>query len=168
MNKKNYKSTIDNIQFSEDLNEKTLNYLSAQSSQPQYKLSIRKVKRKRKYTVFATVVCVVALIMIPMFIFRSDFKLNNAVGLVSVKYIDKAPSISSSSILVGLTEEEIFHKWNTDIFMGEIEEIKNIKVSFNGFIDYRAIVKISINKVYRGTGTTGEVVFCYSEITGDS
>lgn len=157
MNKKNYKSAIDNIQFSEDLGKNTLDYLSVHSSQPQEKLVTRKVKNKRLYTAFATVVCIaILIIIIPMF--KSDFELPNSDGHVSVKYVNKAPSVSSEASLIYLTVEEIFHERNTDIFMGEIVDIKNIKISMNGFIHYRAIAEIRIDKVYRGNITAGEIV----------
>jgi len=84
--------------------------------------------------------------------YSQTVKLHNTAGFVSVKHINKVPSISTTSSLTWLTEDDIFHKWNTDIFMGQIEEINNIKVNFNGFNEYRAIAKIRIDKVIEGLG----------------
>jgi hypothetical protein len=79
-------------------------------------------------------------------------------GNISVRYIDKAPTfINSYSLAERLTEEELFHKHNTDVFFGTVKEIKNIEISFGGRKEYRAIAKIVINKVYRGDKKAGEV-----------
>lgn len=159
MNKNAYKSAIDNIRFSEDLSEEILDYLSSHVSQSQEEVVAKKVKNKKLYTAFAAAVCALALmISIPMFTGSSDFELPNSVGNVSVKYVNKAPSPSSIADLEWLTEEELFRKYNTDIFMGRIEDIKNIKINFNDSIEYRAIAKIKIDKIYRGNGTVGETV----------
>lgn len=159
MNKNNYKSTIDNIQFSENLTEKTLKYLSSNISQSQKEVATMKRKNKRLYTAFTAVVCtLVLMITIPMFKGNSDFELPNSVGNVSVKYMGKAPSISTTGDLIWLTEKELFNEYNTNIFMGKIEDIKNIKIDFNGSIEYRAIAEIKIDKIYRGNGTVGETV----------
>ena len=134
--------------------------LSSCALQPQDGIGKKKVNNKRLYTVFAGVACVLVLIIsIPMFNDNSDFELPNSVGNVSVKYINKTPSVLISSSLVWrLTEEELFHKYNTDIFMGQIEDIRNIKIDFNGPIEYRAIAEIRIDKIFRGNGIVGETV----------
>ncbi len=45
-------------------------------------------------------------------------------GNISVRYIDKAPTfINSYSLAERLTEEELFHKYNTDVFLGTVKEI---------------------------------------------
>lgn len=159
MNKNIYKSAIDNISFSEDLYEKTLDYLSSQTSQPQEKVTNVKVKGKKLCTTLTAIACVLIL-MISIHIFNrnSYLHLKNSSGNVSVKYINKAPSVSSSYSLVGLSEEELFHKFNTDIFRGKIEGIRNIKININGSTEYHAIAKIKIDKVYRGSGKVGETV----------
>ncbi len=79
-------------------------------------------------------------------------------GNISVRYIDKAPTfINSYSLAERLTEEELFYKYNTDVFLGTVKEIKNIEISFGSRKEYRAIAKIEINKVYRGDKKAGEV-----------
>lgn len=80
-------------------------------------------------------------------------------GNIRVKYIDKAPEFNISySLAERLTEEELFHKYNTDIFKGTVKEIKNIVISFRGRKDYRAIAKIEISKSYRGNNKEGDTV----------
>lgn len=157
MNKKDYNSAMDNIKFSDNLNEKTLEYLSSYENKTQLRKKSRK-KTRRVYVSFAAIACVLALVIIPMLNNNSDFKLPNSTVNVSVSYIDEFPSISTSSLLEGMTEEELFHKYNTDIFMGEIEDIRNIEIDFNGWIEYRAIAKIRIAKMYRGNNKVGKTV----------
>jgi len=159
MNKNTYKSAIDNMQFSKNLDAKILDHLSSHTSQPQNDIAKIKIKKNRLYPVFAAAACILVLMLtIPIFNGNSDFELPNSVGNVSVKYVNKAPSVSIESELVWHTEEELFHKYNTDIFMGKIEDIKNIKINFNGSTEYRAIAKIKMDKIYRGNGTVGETV----------
>ena len=159
MNKNRYKSAIDNIRFSDDLSTKTLDYVSSHVSQPEEDKVIVKERLKKLYPVFITVACAVVLIVsMKVFGGNSDFELPNSVGNVSVKYINKAPSIKLSTSLIELTEDELFNKYNTDIFMGKIEDIKNIKIDFNGSKEYSAIANIRIEKIYRGHGTVGDVV----------
>lgn len=79
-------------------------------------------------------------------------------GNISIRYIDKAPTFNNSySLAERLTEEELFHKYNTDVFLGTVKKIKNIEISFGGSKEYRSIAKIKINKVYRGDKKAGEV-----------
>lgn len=151
MKKNTYKSAIDNTQFSEDLAEKTLDYIATHNSHPQKEAAAIKVRSKSSYAFLAAAACILALILInPIFKGNSNFKLPNSVGNVSVKYINEAPSLSTSLKLTSLTEEELFHKYTTDIFMGKIEDLKNIEINLNGTKQYNAIAKIRVDKVYRG------------------
>ncbi|MHB1155189.1 MAG: hypothetical protein ACYC00_23055, partial [Eubacteriales bacterium] len=79
-------------------------------------------------------------------------------GNISAKYVKKAPHVISLSDLVFLTEEEIFNNYNTSVFKGTVEEIRNIKIDFNGSAEYRAIAKIKIDKIYRGNETAGDII----------
>ena len=157
MNKDIYRSAIDNIQFSQDLSTKVLNYLM---SQPQKRAMT--IKAKPTIATLAVVICVLFLVFcIPLFSNgNSDFELKNSRGNVRVKYVDNVPdsALRSSSQLMWLTEEELFHKWNTSIFKGAVEEIRNIRIDFNGSTEYRAIARIKIDKVYRGDESAGQVV----------
>lgn len=75
------------------------------------------------------------------------------------KILDNLTDYSSANTsLVELIEEELFHKYNTDIFMGKIESIKNIKIEINNSVFYYAVAKIKISKVYLGNETIGETV----------
>lgn len=158
MNKNIYKSAIDNISFSENLSEKTLAYLSLHATQPQEKSTNIKVKNKWLITSLAAGCVLVLIIIVHVFNTNADFNLKNCSKNVSVKYINKAPSVSADYSLIGLSEEDLFHKFNTDIFRGKIEDIRNIKININGSVEYNAIAKIKIDKVYRGSGKVGETV----------
>jgi hypothetical protein len=78
---------------------------------------------------------------------------------VSAKYIDKAPSLSVSYEFGGwLSEDELFHGDDTDIFMGKVLSIKNIRVDFDGIMMYYAIAKIRVDRIYRWYGIVGRTV----------
>lgn len=79
---------------------------------------------------------------------------------VTVSLLEKSPEIAgnSSPDLAWLTEEELFSKYQTDIFEGTIEDIRNIILDFNGEEDYRAIASIRVEKVFRGSCEAGDTV----------
>jgi len=159
MNKNRYETAIDNVRFSEDLSAKTLEYVSSHITQSKEDKVVKNVKSRRLYPVFITVACALVLMLsTQLFEGGSDFELPNSSGNISVKYTNKAPSIMYEADLIDLTEEELFHKYNTDIFMGQIEDINNIKINMNGSTDYRAIANIRIDKIYRGNGTVGDTI----------
>lgn len=80
----------------------------------------------------------------------STIKLTEASDKVSVKYVNNVPSISVSSALVNLTEQELFSKYDTSIFKGTILKVDNIEINLNGEKEYRAVAQIKVEKVYRG------------------
>jgi len=68
MSKKNYKSAIDNIQFSGNLNEKILDYLASNSSLSEKEASSKKVKKQKLYIPFAAAMFALVLVLsIPLF-----------------------------------------------------------------------------------------------------
>lgn len=161
MNKNNYKTAIDSLQFSEDLSEKVMEHLSSCTLQPQKDIQPIRLRNKKARIAFASVLCILLLaISVPMFKDNGGFELPNSVGDVSVKYIDKAPSVTrSESLSYRMTEVELFKEYNPEIFRGKIEDIKNIKVNFNRATNiYNAIAKVKIEKIYRGSGEVGETV----------
>ena len=88
-----------------------------------------------------------------------DFNLTLSSGNVSVRYANNLPNLPSvSNSLACLTEDELFHKHDTDIFGGIIREIRNIEIDFNGHSVYRALVKIEVTDVIRGNTKPGDVV----------
>jgi len=88
-----------------------------------------------------------------------DFDLTLSSGNVKVSYADDvSTNIQIESCLIDLTEDELFTDFDTAIFKGTIEEIRNIEISFNGSIEYMAIAKITVDTVYRGECAVGETV----------
>lgn len=155
MNKNTYKSAIDNVNFSQNLESKIFNHLASHVSQAEGK---NKPIKNRKLIALATLCTLVLFIGVSILNKRSDFPLPNSTGNVYVKYVDNPPIQRSSADLIWLTEEELFSKYNTAIFKGTVEEINNIKINYNGSIDYRSIAKIKIDKVYRGDNSINETV----------
>jgi hypothetical protein len=119
-------------------------------------------KRTRKFIRRKLIPAAAGFILIAL-VLTIVFRISNHTDLIlsgniSVRYIDKAPTFNNSySLAERLTEEELFHKYNTDVFLGTVKEIKNIEISFGGSKEYRAIAKIKINKVYQGDKKNGEV-----------
>ena len=91
---------------------------------------------------------------------RVPIELSDASKNVTVCYIESedVPSISGSASLVPLTEEEIFHKYNSAIFRGTVVSIRNIELNYNGWKEYQAIAEIRISQVYRGDCRTGDTL----------
>ncbi len=157
MNKDTYKSAVDSVAFSKELETETLNYLAANPLQNKKEVTSMKSKQVMKGLGAALVVILAVLILLPI-LGGSDFELVNS-DKVSVKYVKEAPEgIISSDSFAPLTEDELFNKYNTNIFKGTVEEVKNVEIDFNGSAEYRAIAKIKIEKIYRGDASAGEVV----------
>ncbi len=86
-------------------------------------------------------------------------RLSDASKDVSVKKIaDVSKAPKKDFLLINLTEEEIFTRWNTAIVMGTVKEIQNIVINFNGDKEYRAIARIEVEKLYRGDCSEGDVI----------
>lgn len=184
MSKNIYKTALDNVRFSENFETKTLKYLKQHASKSAQKTAERRLKIKKLYVPLAVACAMLLIITIPRLnngvepqkpntgdskvvesqqpkpdVSNEDkFRLSNAVGKVSVKYIKNKPSISISADMDFQNEEEIFHNYNTDIFRGEIEEIKNLEIDLNGHTEYRALARIKVDKNFRGNIQTGDRV----------
>lgn len=115
-----------------------------------------------------TAACFALVMIIGMLIINSqqdELVLSNASAGVIVKHIDDSKiqsadlSIESSmSLTFGYTEEELFSKFNTSIFKGTVTKIDNYEIIFNGYTEYRAVVEIAVEKVYRGDCKENETV----------
>ncbi len=156
MSNNRYKSALNNIKFNDNIENKILKNIFYQKKTIS---SNKKHKKLKIYTGLATVTCTLFLILL-MFSNnnKSDFKLPNSIGKVSVKYVKNHPNFKVNADLEWLTEEELFKKYNTEIYAGTVIDIKNIEINFNGYKDYKAIVKIKIDKNYRGSKNVGDVV----------
>lgn len=113
-------------------------------------------KNSRHWAVLAACFVLLLALGIPLLNSHSSAQLplSDASHGVVVSYMDnmdKAPQVSVSySLLIALSEEELFTHFDTAIFMGTILQIDNIELDFNGAKDYRAIAQIQVEKVYRG------------------
>lgn len=113
-----------------------------------------------KWVSMAACVCVLAIGII---ILKNNFKITDEqdvrkIGDVTVSKIDDMQGIPyiSKSLLVSLTEDEIFSKTNLVIARGKVTKIENIEMNFGGYIKvYRAIATVKIDKVIKGKLKTG-------------
>jgi hypothetical protein len=90
-----------------------------------------------------------------------DFHLKLSNGVI-VNYVDNPPSIANKSVLVGLSEDELFAKdfnlYEIMAFEGTVVEVRNIVCDYNGNKDYRAIATIEASEVLRGNLEVGNTV----------
>lgn len=117
---------------------------------------VKKSRLSRKKLVFAVGLAAVACLCLFMFGGR-EIELSRSKG-VRVSYTRFLPGIGSEACLVYLTEEELFTKWSDVVFKGTVTKIDNIKLSFNGSTNYRALAEVQVEKVYRGTCEEGETI----------
>lgn len=120
--------------------------------------------RTRRYALALCAACLIfAAFSLPKLLNRKNtdfFRLSDASYGVTVSLMENAPEtmVNSSSDLVWLTEEELFTYFHTDIFEGNITDIQNIVLDFNGEKDYGAIASIRVEKVFRGSCQAGDTV----------
>lgn len=81
-------------------------------------------------------------------------------GNVVVSYIDDVPEVALDPMAITaiFSEDEVFHLFKTDKFMGMVKSVKNVKIDFNGMASYRAIATILVEKSYDGAAKVGDEV----------
>lgn len=80
-------------------------------------------------------------------------------GGVTITKIDQAPAgTTSSGDLAWYTEEELFTRFPTLIFRGEVLSLQNLAVDFAGEVSYRAVAEIRVDEVLRGDCASGDVL----------
>ena len=81
-------------------------------------------------------------------------------GNVTITEVTEVPEIPAdpTAITAIFNENEVFTMFDTVAFMGTVKEVKNVKMDFNGVETYRALVVVTVEKVYDGEVTVGETV----------
>ncbi|MDR3310840.1 MAG: hypothetical protein LBS90_05790 [Oscillospiraceae bacterium] len=129
--------------------------------------SMKTVFNRKRIAALAACACLVAAAAVAIPLINgggtadSGFPLARSDDGVKASYVDDLPDIpKAANSLIALTEEELFSFFNPDIFSGTVERIRNIKLDFgDGSDHYRAIAKISVEKVWRGDLAAGDSVF---------
>ena len=125
--------------------------------------AFRQKKKKRKGWIKGAISAACLAVVLGAGLFVAD-RQQNRIALsensahVTARYIEKAPPVASSGDLIYLTEDELFTHWNTAIFKGTVEEIRNIELNFNGEKVYRAVASIQVEATYRGPCGPGDTV----------
>lgn len=126
--------------------------------------TVRRTKKNRKKSWIkwgVPAACLAVVLIVGVSVLNQP---NNQIAIssnssnVTVRYIKNPPTISGNGDIALLTEEEIFTMYDTAIFKGSISEIRNIELDFNGVKDYRAIAKIKVEKVYRGSCKANDII----------
>lgn len=91
---------------------------------------------------------------------RGMYQLSSQSRHVTVSQVEQVPreSFCTKSMLIHLTEDEIFTHWETTIVRGRVTAIQNLCIDFNGVSEYQAIASVKVDKVFRGSCTPGSVV----------
>ena len=125
--------------------------------------AFRQKKKKRKGWIKGAISAACLAVVLGAGLFVADRQQNRIAisensAHVTARYIEKAPPVASSGDLIYLTEDELFTHWNTAIFKGTVEEIRNIELNFNGEKVYRAVASIQVEATYRGPCSPGDTV----------
>ena len=165
MNEDRYKEAFDKLGISKDFKERTLSYI-----QDDLKINNREEGRGMKKIVGLGVTAAVLVVALTVGLFinnNSDgtIALKESTGKVKVSFVevedllDNIPGGNASGNLIYLTEEEIVNNYNSSIFSGTVEDIKNISIDFgDGITEYRAIATVSIEKMIKGVEKVGDKV----------
>ncbi len=117
---------------------------------------------KTKKWLIPVVACLALLVAVSIPILqntRSRVPLSGASSGVTVRYANlSGNAYQISSVLIPLTEDELFTCFDTAIFAGTVKELNNIVVACNGMKSYWSIAKIEISKAYRGDINPGDTV----------
>lgn len=89
---------------------------------------------------------------------QNRIPLENSLGSVKVRYVKKAPQISTQYDLAYFTEEELITRKGLEIVQGTITELRNIEVSIEGHKDYYALASVEIEKVLKGQCKVGDTI----------
>ena len=85
----------------------------------------------------------------------------------SVHIVDQSkvtPDISEENMM-GMTEDELFSKWNPVVVRGTIMDIRHIEIDFNGETEYQSLITIHVSDVYRGDVQVGQdLIVCADAI----
>ena len=132
-------------------------------AQDSYLLDAKAPKKKStpmwvKWVAIAACLAIVLVVSAPVALPQYQIPLSDKSVGVTARYTNIPINFGSADSLVYLSEEELFTEFKTAIFKGTITDISNIVLDFNGSKNYRAIVEIQIDQVYRGECEIGETV----------
>lgn len=145
MDKKVYDSAINKLKISEDFDQRTIKLLNEE----------QKVRIKpNNYWRYGIAACsMIVLVLISIFVNNGSKQIDlkrSSVDIVA-RYEKEVPLVNEVYSLEGLTEDEIFYKYDTSIFMGKVTQIENISIKMGDDKPfYRAIVTIKILESFRG------------------
>lgn len=89
---------------------------------------------------------------------QNTITLEQSVGNVSARYIQRSPVTDCTESTEELNEEELFMKNNTIIAKGKVKNVRNIRIKINSDVIYRAIAEIEVTDVYRGDCKPGQSI----------
>lgn len=126
--------------------------------------------RIRRLRPFLTAAACLALVITVFGMVRTSDPVAEAFSLRQEKSVgikvktDRHPPLSQNeACLAWFSEEELFESWDTAIFRGTVEEIENIAIFFRGEEVHRALIRIVVESVFRGSVKPGDTVCVLSD-----
>ncbi len=147
-----YRSAMEHLPLRPDLEAHILNQCTQTG----------KVKRRHSVRPLVAAAAAVALLLAigaPALNHACEIDLPSAQGKVSAHYTPFAHGgVQSADSLVPMTEEELFQLPGLTPFFGTVEQIRNIRLSFNGDVVYRAIAQVRVEEPYCEAVAAGDTV----------
>lgn len=169
MHNSDYKNAMQNIKYSDDFEQNTLDMLNSKNAEMlSKKAHLQTFNFKRISTVAATfaVVVTIGIISTVHFLTVSDFDLVHSKG-VKVNYTQHIPMEVRSA--TDFEESDILAISDL-IVSGVVLKIDNIKIDFgNRSVMYSALVTLTVDETLKGGNMQGQqiTVFVPAPITGD-
>ncbi|WP_028594431.1 hypothetical protein [Paenibacillus assamensis] len=161
MNESYYKAGLESLRTSKDFEQRTLALLQSKSNDRVQRKEVHPIRKRTNIwgAALASVAVVAFILLTSLLNEGSGIPLHHSSGGVTAHYVNDAPMGQVSTILVPLTEDEIFNKSNLSMFKGTIETIQNIKVELGkGNAYYHAIATIKVEERYQGNEKAGELI----------
>lgn len=148
-----YCSAMEHLPLRPDLEAHILSSV-ARPGKPQTRRRLRKT-----LAAAAAAIALVFAVGLPILNHYDRIALPSAQGRVSAYYTPFAHGgVQSADSLVPMTEEELFQLPGLTPFFGTVEQIRNIRLSFNGDIVYRALAQIRVEEPYCEAVAAGDTV----------
>lgn len=148
-----YCSAMEHLPLRPDLEAHILSSV-ARPGKPQTRRRLRKT-----LAAAAAAIALVFAVGLPILNHYDRIALPSAQGRVSAYYTPFAHGgVQSADSLVPMTEEELFQLPGLTPFFGTVEQIRNIRLSFNGDIVYRALAQVRVEEPYCEAVAVGDTV----------
>ena len=113
----------------------------------------RHMRKYYRFIITAVAICILtAMLLIVWGAAFPPIELYETTGNVSARYVPAflVATDNTNACHPYKTEQELFAEADL-VFLGTVKEIKQIKMDFDGIIQYRSLITIEVKKCYKGT-----------------